>query len=670
MYGPEPVPAFEGADATEGVIDDLGELMDEGFVDDHTGIHPTATTYATITVGTSTTGYATEYATPTPTSYHNVDYGDSDVDIFNSHLGSRDLVFYDGSREWSDYSHSLDPTANSLWTTEGQPTPWVSGFKPRYSWDYHSTLTGNDYLAIVPSMVFWSSNGSQTGYYFFEEVFNDFQAHFGYASYVYKLDGFPAPHWPGMIKTVRSVIGSNQRPIERDRYETWFVTTYGQLFYMAPYTYLYAKMSQASGRPTRFANVNPVRSTRDDAVISGDQGPVGVPDDSDEIDMSDVSSEVSALQAAAVAKAVAAQAATDLAAQTQAVNAALASGAITQQQALAAQAATYAAAQATAVAQQQAADATAQSQAVAQAIAAGQSTQQQAVAAQAAADAAAQSTAVAAQSAADAATQAKAVAAAVAAQAATDSTQQASAVAAQAASDAAAQAAAVASAVAQQSAADATALKAALAKAYIGLPQTSLLTGIPIFQNGVSVTVSSTIGFSFNASTPYAMDYSHAWLPAFSNIAGDSSSTGAGSASYASLAAAQAASGVSNVLGFGTTYYAKSNVAVWSTTNTGCIVYSGWLRAGTQTQICGWILNTGTGVVLATTGYGFTSQSPLGSVQPAGGKYTLTTSSTQSEILSQMSSKNLGSTNYPGALGFIYDASVGSYGQVTWISQI
>lgn len=734
LYGPDnpdPNPLELPDDAPEAALPGDMEYEQDQIPawsgDDGTGMHPTATTYTTRTVGVSATGYPTEYATPTAATYHAAPSSGT-VAVFNVQVNEYHIAFVEGNRVWSDYSHNVDYSRNGWYASQGKESPWIPGFAPHYSYDYMSELTGNHYQAIVPMMVFCDNSSGNTEYYFFVEVFNDFQAYYGYDNFDYALDGMPTVTWPGMLKTARSPNGKNQRPIERDKYEKWFASTFGTKAYMAPYVYSMRSVSTAAGRPMRFATTATARIVRRDDPVpqaTDDTVPEGIDTDEDQMDASPVSDEVAALQAAAVARAVAAQqaadataqtqavnaalasgaisqqqavaaqsaadasaqasalavqAATDLAAQTKAVNAALASGAISQQQALAAQAATYSAAQATAVAQQASADATAQAQAVAAAQAAGQSSQQQAVAAQAAADAAAQSTALAAQSAADAAAQSKAVASAVAAQAATDSTQQAAAVAAQAASDAAAQKAAVAAAVAQQSAADATALSnavaaqqskdattqaTAVAKAYTGLPQASLLNALPVFQNNVAVTVSSTAAWSDNVTTPYSLDYAHVWLQAFSGFDVNAySQIGSG---QNTLAAAQVSPGA--VILYNTSSYCNMNYITTYVVHSGSSIYSGWLRAGSSTQMCGWIVYSTTGVYLVCTSYGFTSQSPRGGPNSSP-SYTLTTSNTQSEILSLMSSKNMGTTNYPGARGFIYDASVGNYGQVTWLSQI
>ncbi|MGI4816830.1 MAG: hypothetical protein ACRYE7_02490 [Janthinobacterium lividum] len=640
------------------------------FVDDGTGVHPTATTYASITVGESLSSYPTEYATPTPASYH-LDSTDTEVAAFNTYVGGRTLRFYDGSRIWSEYTP--DGTSAGYYT---QTEPWVTGFRPRYSWDYTSGLTGNVYEAVVPMMVFMANGvNPNTLYYFFVEIFNDFQAHFGYDPYKYGLDGYPSATWPGMIKVVRSVLGVNQRPIERDLYETWFVRNFGSIKAMAPYVYSINRIATTVGRPTRFANLaTPTVVSRGSANLAESDDVTGflIPDDQPDLTMADVSDEVAALQAAAVAKAVAAQAAADSIAQTQAVNAALAASAITQQQAVAAQAASDAALQAIAVANQKVADATALANAVSAAVAAGSLSQTQAVAAQAAADAAVQATALAAAATSAASAQQSAIASALAAQAATNVTQQAAAVAAQKTADATAQQAAVAAQAASDAMAQSTAVANAIA-AQAAKDAVWVARG-PKFTNGV-VTIGSNysgVGFASNPSLT-GMDYTHVWLQAF--VGFQQNGYGSITANSVSTLAAAQVSGTGVIQYSAGPYYGFNNVNLWTTGSATLTWFSGWLRVGSVYQTVGWILNTGTAASptwnLVTTGYGYTSLAPpvQNGGSPASTTYVLTTSSPQSEILSQMKVSTT-SGSAPAFVGFIYDGSVGSYGQVTWISQI
>lgn len=672
MYGP-PEADIDAIDAEDGAGVDVGDM--DMFVDDGTGMHPTRTTYATTEIGTSTY-YPTQYATPTEATYH-IDWSDQQVLAYNQYVGDNSLQFFSGLRKWAGYTHSRDYSNGSWLNTQPNGSPWVDGFVSKYSWIFKSRLTNNVFNGACPEIIYFTdSKPSTTEWYWFEEVFNDFQARFGYANYDYALDGLPQIAWPGMVKAVRSVVGSNQRPIERDKYETWFVQTFGRLDYAAPYMYPTSKYGiNRTGRPTRFRQASdptPTRTPRDvvdgvtfvaqptDITVVADAD-ADEDDEGEDMDMGDVSSEVAALQAAAVAKAVAAQAAADSLAQSQAVNAALASNAITQQQAVAAQAASDAAAQAVAVANQKVADATAQANAVTAAVAAGNVTQQQAVAAQAAADSAAQSTALAAQATAQAAAQSQAVATAVATQAASDSTKQQAAVAAQAAAGTAAQQAAVAAQAATDAAAKATALAAQVAA--------DRLKWLPNFNNQQNLSMPVAIAqYNFAVDkTVTTMDYSHTWLLAF---AGWLPNPTPSSTSYTTLSAAQAAGGATLVSLWNPAYYPyATSPPLWSSNSAGS-VYSGWLRTGSATQLVGWLINVGTSSAalwnLFVTPYGVTSASPVARYSLDGtATYMLTTSSVQTEVLSKMAVGN-----GINVLGFIYDASVGNYGQVTWLSQI
>jgi hypothetical protein len=364
----------------------------------------------------------------------------------------------------------------------------------------------------------------------------------------------------------------------------------------------------------------------------------------------------------------------DVAAQVQAaVNAALAAAAITQEQALSVQAASAAADKAQALASQQEALTTQLNAAVNAAIAAGQLSQQQAVAAQKAADDYAQSTALSAQAAADASQMAQAVASAVAAQAAKDATQQQAAVAAQAAADASAQQAAVASAVAAQAAKDATALQAAV-KAQSDRDAAAYT--LPAFAGSLNVSVgSSYTGSQFSIVASLAgMDYSHAWLKALDGY--DQTAYTGNNDLFSTLAGAQANSKAAVgivICGNSSSWYGVTAIQSFKVVSSSSI-YSGWLRKGSPTQLVGWVIkatptgSTTVGYALVVTGYGFTSLSPTAKSGMSGSTtYNLTTKNVQAEILANMFPVDgISGVN----LGFIYDASVGTYGQVTWISQI
>ena len=350
----------------------------------------------------------------------------------------------------------------------------------------------------------------------------------------------------------------------------------------------------------------------------------------------------------------------------QVLNDALASAAISQQQAVVAQKALDDAEKAQALATQQAGFAKTLSDALAAAAVAGNASQQQAVAAQAAADAAAQSTALAVQATAHAAAQAQAVANAVSAQAASDATKQQSAVAAQAAADASAQQAAVAAQAAQDATAQATAVAAAIA----AQRSSDRAKWLPTFYSQSSMSMPVAIaGYNFQVDMSLStMNYSHVWMQAFTGF--DQAGYGTITASSVSTLAAAQVTGTGIVEYYGGPYYGFSNVTLWSPQTASRGWYSGWLVNGSATQLVGWLINVGTSSAalwtLVVTPYGVTSMSPVARYSLNGtSTYMLTTSKVQSEVLSKMAVGNGINT-----LGFIYDASIGDYGQVTWISQI
>lgn len=87
-------------------------------------------------------------------------------------------------------------------------------------------------------------------------------------------------------------------------------------------------------------------------------------------------------------------------------------------------------------------------------------------------------------------------------------------------------------------------------------------------------------------------------------------------------------------------------------------VYGSWLAVGANTQRVGWI---GNGSFLGVTDWGMTSLSPAASVNGSS-TFDPTTSDVQNQILD----------NIPGSaeIGFIFDASVGYFGRVFWISML
>jgi len=87
-------------------------------------------------------------------------------------------------------------------------------------------------------------------------------------------------------------------------------------------------------------------------------------------------------------------------------------------------------------------------------------------------------------------------------------------------------------------------------------------------------------------------------------------------------------------------------------------VYGSWLKAGNANQLVGWI---GDGSYLGVSQWGMTSSARAASVNGSN-TFDPVSSSVQNEILD----------NVPGScnIGFIYDATVGSFGRVFWISML
>ena len=196
------------------------------------------------------------------------------------------------------------------------------------------------------------------------------------------------------------------------------------------------------------------------------------------------------------------------------------------------------------------------------------------------------------------------------------------------------------------------------------LPLTSNLTGLPTFVSGQEGPVATSLNFTLNGSLS-TMDYSTPWLKSFT---GFQDGTSSGFASASSLAAAQVSPQAIVLSDGGSSFYSFASITVWGKATTKQ-AYSGWLRAGSATQCVGWVLQVN-GVaagraIMMCTPYGFTSVSPVAVRTGAGSTYLLTTSNVQTEIASFL---YVGGS--VGGMGFVYDASVGPYGQVTWISQI
>lgn len=216
---PEPPPVADAA---------TGEFPDGS---DNSGMHPTPTTYTkTLIVESATQGE--EFATPTAESYHkSVDL--AAVQLYNEQI-SEELEFNDGTETWSNYTHDGDYTTTTWSSGNPRKHMWVEGFQVRYSWDWTSSLTKNYYPNITPTWVY-ASNGKAM-YYWFDVIFNDWQAFHGYANYARSKDGLPSLNWPGMVKCKHSFFGGSQRPRQRGLYEDWFYQNFEDgINYCAPH---------------------------------------------------------------------------------------------------------------------------------------------------------------------------------------------------------------------------------------------------------------------------------------------------------------------------------------------------------------------------------------------------------------------------------------------------
>lgn len=243
--------AFDPLDLNhDGIVDE-----DEAFVSDGTGLHPTRTTFAETTIMTSPS-YGPEYTVPTSKSYH-IPFTSAEMIKYNAEVG--DNLSFNNSpepQEWGAYGPRPDYVGRSWSDGSKILDVWVDGFIPQYSWDWESPITGNGYVNLCPTIIFASVGGvfidAKPTYYFFVEVYNDFQAYHGYDNYDYAADGWPAISWPGMIKVVHSNFGLSQRPRDRVTYEQWFDVTYGHRWsYAAPVTVKETRISTATV-PSRF----------------------------------------------------------------------------------------------------------------------------------------------------------------------------------------------------------------------------------------------------------------------------------------------------------------------------------------------------------------------------------------------------------------------------------
>lgn len=190
------------------------------------------------------------------------------------------------------------------------------------------------------------------------------------------------------------------------------------------------------------------------------------------------------------------------------------------------------------------------------------------------------------------------------------------------------------------------------------LPLSSSLTGLPVFTNGPAT--GGGVGASsweMNKSTypprssPWVVAVDNHWTVTDNGLVRHNTLVDAYSNNTASLIR----------IDKGSTSLKWSSVdsSYQLTPNPAGTIYSGWIRPGTSSQVVGWF----SGNYICFTSYGNTSAAPTASIVGQG-SYLVTSSNVQAEILSRLPSTNTLS------MGFVYDASIGSYGKVTWISQL
>lgn len=179
-------------------------------------MHPTATTYATTTVGVSSSGYPIS-ATPTVDTYH-VARDVSYLEDFATNL-YKQLTFVDGARQWSNYSRMNYDDRDGI---------WVDTLQLEYSYDYRSPLSGRLYEAIAPTYL-WVDVGNKVIGAWFIDVFNDFQAVHGFEEYDYRRDGRPSSIWPGFTFVKENIVRDSIPP-KFARYRRQF----GDLYHAAP----------------------------------------------------------------------------------------------------------------------------------------------------------------------------------------------------------------------------------------------------------------------------------------------------------------------------------------------------------------------------------------------------------------------------------------------------
>ena len=186
------------------------------------------------------------------------------------------------------------------------------------------------------------------------------------------------------------------------------------------------------------------------------------------------------------------------------------------------------------------------------------------------------------------------------------------------------------------------------------LPLTSRLIGLPTMARGtVSAGQTAT---SWESDITARPDRTRVWAEfatsVWTNEAFDNPQV-------STLASAQSNAPMFVMQGSGSFAHCHRNYRFRDDPGSGTQIFSGWIRPGKPTQIVGWL----SGKFFFTSPWGWTSIAPSASIQGVS-DFLVQSSDVRDNILSRM-------PNSTGVhIGFVYDASIGSYGKVTWISQL
>lgn len=200
---------------------------------------------------------------------------------------------------------------------------------------------------------------------------------------------------------------------------------------------------------------------------------------------------------------------------------------------------------------------------------------------------------------------------------------------------------------------------------------TTKLTALPKFYvvQGVNDGAYGGALFDVNLSRS-GLDRTHTWLPSFSGY--DAASIEGPGQLVPTLAECQHATGVDvgQLLGYSGGFISFAALYAYQVQGQFIQWYSGWLATASTYEMCGWLIRQSDGKAgFVFTEYGYTSTAPRAS-RSGQTTYTLTSANVQTELISQMMIPGQSAVGRPSCLGFAYDARVGDYGQVTWLSQI